>query len=216
MSTEAGRRYDLPVSGMSCAACAVRLEKVLNRLPGVSAQVNFATGKARLSAGPDAAGADAVLAAIRKAGFDVAPQALELGIAGMSCAACAARIEKVVGRLPGVEGSVNFAAETARVHYTPGLADPAAIVAAIAKAGFTATPIAGRDREAERARKDAEFHAELRLFWISALLSLPFLAQMVGMLGAGFEAADHHVEWLPRWLQCLLATPVQFWIGRRF
>jgi Cu+-exporting ATPase len=109
-----------------------------------------------------------VLAAIRKAGFDVAPQVLELGIAGMSCAACAARIEKVVGRLPGVEGSVNFAAETARVRYTPGLADPAAIVAAIAKAGFTATPIAGRDREAERARKDAEFRAELRLFWISA------------------------------------------------
>ena len=115
MATEPGRRYDLPVSGMSCAACAVRLEKVLNRLPGVAAQVNFATGKARLTAAPDAADADAVLAAIRKAGFDVAPQVLELGIAGMSCAACAARIEKVVGRLPGAEGSVNFAAETARV-----------------------------------------------------------------------------------------------------
>ena len=112
---DAPRRYDLPVTGMSCAACAVRLEKVLNRLPGVSAQVNFATGKARLSAGPEAADGDAVLAAIRKAGFDVAPQVLELGIGGMSCAACAARIEKVVGRLPGVEGSVNFAAEKARV-----------------------------------------------------------------------------------------------------
>jgi len=211
---DAPRRYDLPVTGMSCAACAVRLEKVLNRLPGVSAQVNFATGKARLSAGPEAADGDAVLAAIRKAGFDVAPQVLELGIGGMSCAACAARIEKVVGRLPGVEGSVNFAAETARVRYMPGLADPAAIVAAIGKAGFTAMPIAGRDREAERARKDAEFRAELRLFWISALLSLPFLAQMAGMLGAGF--GGHHDDWLPRWLQCLLATPVQFWIGRRF
>ena len=58
---DAPRRYDLPVTGMSCAACAVRLEKVLNRLPGVSAQVNFATGKARLSAGPEAADGDAVL-----------------------------------------------------------------------------------------------------------------------------------------------------------
>jgi len=216
MGDEQGVRYDLPVSGMSCAACAVRLEKVLNRLPGVEARVNFATEKARVSAAPDGAAAVDILAAIRKAGFDVAPQVLELGIAGMSCAACAARIEKVVNRLPGVEGSVNFAAETAQVRYTPGLADPAAIVATISKAGFTATPVAGRDREAEHARKAAEFRAELRLLWISALLSLPFLVQMFGMLGAGFHGTAHHDEWLPRWLQCLLATPVQFWIGRRF
>jgi Cu+-exporting ATPase len=216
MGGERGVGYDLPVSGMSCAACAVRLEKVLNRLPGVEARVNFATEKARVSAAPDGAAAADILAAIRKAGFDVAPQVLELGISGMSCAACAARIEKVVNRLPGVEGSVNFAAETAQVRYTPGLADSAAIVAAINKAGFTATPIAGRDREAEHARKAAEFRAELRLFWISALLSLPFLVQMFGMLGAGFQGSAHHDEWLPRWLQCLLATPVQFWIGRRF
>ena len=216
MSGEGRAAYDLPVSGMSCAACAVRLEKVLNRLPGVDAKVNFATEKARISAQAEGAAPADILGAIRKAGFDVAPQVLELGLFGMSCAACAARIEKVVNRLPGVEGSVNFAAETARVRYTPGLADPAAIVAAIAKAGFVATPIAGRDREAERARKEAEFRAELRLFWISAALSLPFLVQMVGMLGAGLEGSAHHDEWLPRWLQCALATPVQFWIGRRF
>ena len=43
MSEPAEGRFDLPVSGMSCAACAVRLEKVLNRLPGVDAKVNFAT-----------------------------------------------------------------------------------------------------------------------------------------------------------------------------
>ena len=216
MSEPAEGRFDLPVSGMSCAACAVRLEKVLNRLPGVDAKVNFATEKARSVTAPDGAPAADILGAIRKAGFDVAPQVLELGIGGMSCAACAARIEKVVNRLPGVEGSVNFAAETARVRFTPGLADPAAIVGAIARAGFTATPIAGRDREAERARKAAEFRAELRLFWISALLSLPFLAQMIGMLGAGASGSLHHDEWLPRWAQLLLATPVQFWIGRRF
>ena len=216
MSEPADVRYDLPVSGMSCAACAVRLEKVLNRLPGVDAKVNFATDKARITATPDGAPAADILGAIRKAGFDVAPQVLELGIGGMSCAACAARIEKVVNRLPGVEGNVNFAAETARVRFTPGLTDPAAIVGAIAKAGFSATPIAGRDREAERTRKAAEFHAELRLFWISALLSLPFLVQMIGMLGAGASGSMHHDEWLPRWAQLLLATPVQFWIGKRF
>ena len=80
MGGERGVGYDLPVSGMSCAACAVRLEKVLNRLPGVEARVNFATEKARVSAAPDGAAAADILAAIRKAGFDVAPQVLELGI----------------------------------------------------------------------------------------------------------------------------------------
>ncbi|MBS0348974.1 MAG: copper-translocating P-type ATPase [Proteobacteria bacterium] len=201
---------------MSCAACATRLEKVLNRLPGVSAEVNFGTGKARLAAGGEGATASDILAAIRKAGFDVAPQTLQLSLSGMSCAACAARIEKVVNRLPGVEGSVNFAAETARVRYVPGLSEPATIIAAIQKAGFTATPVVARDREADKLRKEAEFRAELRLFWISALLSAPFLVQMIGMFSGGLDASAHHAEWLPRWLQGLLATPVQFWIGRRF
>jgi Cu+-exporting ATPase len=146
----------------------------------------------------------------------VAPRTLELSLGGMSCAACAARIEKVLNRLPGVEANVNFAAESARVRYAPELADQAAIVGAVAKAGFTATPRITRDREAEKARKEAEFQAELRMFWISAILSLPFLAQMVGMLSGGMSAFAHHAEWLPRWFQCLLAAPVQFWIGRRF
>jgi Cu+-exporting ATPase len=146
----------------------------------------------------------------------VAPRTLELSLGGMSCAACAARIEKVLNRLPGVEANVNFAAESARVRYTPELADQAAIVGAVAKAGFTATPRITRDREAEKARKEADFQVELRLFWISAILSLPFLAQMVGMLSGGMSGFAHHAEWLPRWFQCLLAAPVQFWIGRRF
>jgi P-type Cu+ transporter len=146
----------------------------------------------------------------------VAPRTLELSLGGMSCAACAARIEKVLNRLPGVEANVNFAAEMARVRYAPEMADQAGIVAAVAKAGFTATPRLARDREAEKARKEADFQAELRLFWISAILSLPFLAQMIGMLSGGMSAFAHHAEWLPRWFQCLLAAPVQFWIGRRF
>ncbi|MCK6392104.1 MAG: heavy metal translocating P-type ATPase [Zoogloea sp.] len=133
----------------------------------------------------------------------------------MTCAACAARLEKVLNRLPGVEASVNFAAETARVRYAPGTLEPAAIIAAVAKAGFAATPVTVRDREADKARKAGEVAAELRLFWLSAGFSFPFLIQMFGMFGADM-AGSHHADLLPRWLQCLLATPVQFWIGRRF
>ena len=79
----------------------------------------------------------------------------------MSCAACAARIEKVVGRLPGVEGSVNFAAETARVRYTPVLADPAAIVAAIGKAGAINAALLSASI---LGAKHPQFHAVLKTF----------------------------------------------------
>ena len=137
---------ELAITGMSCAACAVRLEKVLSRLPGVSAHVNFATGRASVRRATGAADGEALVAAVRKAGFDVAPETLELALSGMSCAACAARIEKVLNRLPGVEATVNFNAETARVRYVPGLAGPDAMQAAVAKAGFSAEPIFARDR----------------------------------------------------------------------
>ncbi len=204
---------ELSITGMSCAACAVRLEKVLNRLPGVSAHVNFATGRASVRRATGAADGEALVAAVRKAGFDVAPETLELALSGMSCAACAARIEKVLNRLPGVEATVNFNAETARVRYVPGLAGPDAMRAAVAKAGFSAEPILARDREAERARKAEEARSEWRQFLLALVLSAPFLLQMPFMLAGGL---DGHHEWLPRWLQGLLAAPVQFWVGRRF
>jgi Cu+-exporting ATPase len=135
---------------------------------------------------------------------------LELQITGMTCTACAARIEKVLNKMEGVEAAVNFASETARVRYLPGLADPEQIAAAVAKAGYGAIPRVEVNAEQERSRRAAAYDAELRLLWISAALSLPLLAQMLWMFG------DAHGEPLSRWLQLVLATPVQFWIGRRF
>jgi Cu+-exporting ATPase len=142
-------------------------------------------------------------------------QTVELGIEGMTCAACSTRLEKVLNRLPGVEAAVNLAAERARVRYLPGVADPALLIAAIQRAGFVGRVVDDRSREEEKARKLATYRAELRRFWISAALTLPLVAQMVTMFsGGGWEA--HHEELLPRWLQLGLATPVQFWIGWRF
>jgi Cu+-exporting ATPase len=93
----------------------------------------------------------------------------------------------------------------------PGLADPERLVATVVKTGFTATVSGNDTRAEEKARKLAVYHEELRRFWISAALTLPLVAQMVFMF-----AQDAHADVLPRWLQLLLATPVQFWIGWRF
>ena len=206
---------DLPVSGMSCAACAVRLEKVLNRLPGVEASVNLATEHAHVKRMSGEVSPQQIVASIEQAGFAVPPQTVELLIEGMACAACSARIEKVLNRLPGVEAAVNLAAERARIRYVPGLADAGLLMASVERAGFKARLIDESSREDDKARKLAVYRIELRRFWISVALTLPLVAQMLTMFdGAGWNV--HHPDLLPRWLQLALATPVQFWVGWRF
>ncbi|MCX7169596.1 MAG: heavy metal translocating P-type ATPase, partial [Proteobacteria bacterium] len=138
---------------------------------------------------------------------------LDLSIEGMSCAACAARIEKQLNRMPGVEAAVNFAAEKAHVRFTPGLSDAAQLIATVERTGFKAQLSSSDTRAAERERKLTAYHDELRRFWIAAALTLPLVVQMAWMFGGDYA---RHADVLPRWLQLVLATPVQFWIGWRF
>ena len=202
---------ELPLAGMTCAACAARIEKQLNKLPGVDAVVNFATERASIRYATADVTAAKLVETIRKTGFEIPPATLDLAIGGMTCAACATRIEKQLNKLEGVEAAVNLAAEKAHIRYVPGLADPERLVATVVKTGFTATVSSSDTRAEEKARKLAVYHDELRRFWISAALTLLLVAQMLFMFGA-----NAHDDVIPRWLQLLLATPVQFWIGWRF
>ena len=210
------RRLDLPLSGMTCAACAARIEKVLNRLPGVDASVNLASERARIALSSNETSPAQLVASIEKAGFSVPQQSVELAIEGMTCAACSARIEKVLKRLPGVEAAVNLATERARIRFVPGVADPALLIATIEKAGYTARRVDDNSRAEDKARKLAVYQAELRRFWIAAALTLPLVAQMLTMFSGAGWSGHAHQDLLPRWLQLGLATPVQFWIGARF
>ena len=201
---------DLPVAGMTCAACANRIEKVLNRLPGVTAAVSFAAERAHVEFKPDSVTPAQLVDTVRKAGFDVPPVTTELSIEGMTCAACATRIEKVLNRLSGVEATVNFATEKARIRYTPGTLDTTALIEAVTRAGYGAREVVGADREAEKTRQAAAYRRELHRFWIAVALTLPFAAQMLLMF------TRHGADLLSPWIQLALATPVQFWIGARF
>jgi Cu+-exporting ATPase len=136
-SVQVSTRLDLPISGMTCAACAARIEKLLKRLPGVTASVNLASERASVELASSGTSPRQVVATIEKAGFGVPPQTLELGIEGMTCAACAARLEKALNRVEGVEAAVNLASERARVRYRPGIADVDSLLDAVTKAGFS-------------------------------------------------------------------------------
>ncbi len=139
----------------------------------------------------------------------VSRQTLDLAISGMTCASCATRIEKVLNTLPEVSAHVNLATERAHVTFTPGLAGIDVLIQQVEKAGYGAQEILGPDSTAEKARHQTDYRRDLRRFVVAVLLTLPLLVQMAGMFTG-------HMEIWPRWLQWLLATPVQFWIGARF
>jgi P-type Cu+ transporter len=203
-------RIDLPVEGMTCAACAARIEKTLNRLPGVSAAVNFATEKAAVQFDPGRNSVPDLVAAVEKAGYRVAPLVVDLAIEGMTCAACASRVERMLNRLPGVDAAVNFATERARIRMAPGVATPGDLIAAVRRAGYDGHLLEDGSRDAEKQRHARQYRRERHRFWIALALTAPLVAQM----GAMF--AGEHGDVLPRWVQFALATPVQFWIGQRF
>lgn len=192
------------IDGMTCASCSTRVEKVLKQLPGVTdATVNLATETATVSGATDLA---TVRRAIEKAGFSVPTESYTLDIGGMTCASCSTRVEKALNRVPGVfDASVNLATEKATVTLARGTS-PAALIAAVERAGYTAQlprSAAAGPVAATRTLPD---------WWPVALaiaLSLPLVAPMFGSL-----AGKHWM--LPGWLQWLLATPVQFWLGARF
>lgn len=199
----------LPVRGMTCAACSTRLERVLGKVPGVtSASVSLAAESADLVYDPAQTGPEQVAEAVVKAGFSVPEDTLELIITGMTCAACSTRLERVLGKLPGVRRAVvNLATERADVTILSGAVSVADLVVAVSKAGFGAQPVTGSGDQL--AHEEEEHARDLRRqvvrLVVSAVLTLPLMAGMVVPALA-----------LPGWAQLLLATPVQFWIGARF
>lgn len=200
----------LPVEGMTCAACAVRIEKNVGKLQGVKEiNVNLASERARVVLDGETSWTD-VVARIEKTGYQVPMSEVDLNIEGMTCAACSARIEKVVGRLPGVEAiAVNLASEKGHVRFVPGVLQERDILAAIEKAGYGAKVADESRREDEKARKLRAYQVEVRKFWLGVIFTLPLVIQMFVMMASG-------EPFIPNWLSLVLATPVQFFVGWRF
>lgn len=210
MGEQEAKELVLPVEGMTCAACAARIEKTVSRLDGVrSCHVNLASEKAMVVVGP---GMDwrTVKERIEKTGYAVPLRTAEFKIDGMTCASCAARIEKVVGRADGVASvQVNLASEKGTVEFVPGLIDEQGIIARIERAGYGAVAMKNVDEVDERRRRQARYRRDLYTFLGSVVLTLPLVIQMFVMLAGGHA-------FLPIWLSFALATPVQFYVGWRF
>ena len=211
----AEKQITLPVTGMHCANCSSTIERNLKKLNGVrEATVNYATEKATVIFDPSVLGEDAIIGKIQDVGYGVATAKVELPITGMTCANCAATIERTLNKkVPGVvAATVNFATEKALVEYIPGQVTRADLVAAVEKAGYGVVEAeAGQLEDAEQAAREAEIRDQTRKFWTGVAFSLPLfalsMARDFGLLGAW-----SHAPWV-NWLMLALAAPVQFYVG---
>lgn len=182
----------LDIRGMTCAACAQRIEKAMRRLSGVvQANVNLASEKLFVEYDDNAVQLPAIKATVVKIGYEVAEKTdsrnTAIPIGGMSCAACAQRVEKTIRKLSGVESvSVNFATEKATVTYHPQQVRLSSIREAIEKVGYKA--LEGNrtdDADEDSVRKQREIKTLRTKFIVSAAFSLPLLyIAMVPMIKA--------------------------------
>ena len=212
----------LPIEGMTCASCVRRVEQSIVAVPGViKAAVNLATERADVTF-EGALDPQAVIAAIKLAGYEVARQKIEVGIEGMTCASCVRRVENSIAGLPGVlSASVNLATEKATVEVLVGVAGLAEIDSAIRKAGYEPRrlEVSAAAADAREEAKDQELRSLKRDVVLAGSLTLPiFLIEMGSHL---IPAVGHwmHGAIERQWLYVLyfvLASIVQFGPGLRF
>ncbi len=210
------RRITLPVTGMTCANCAMNIERGVGKLAGVGeVRVNFASEEATVLYDAGQVRLQDMVARIHAAGFKVPLQRVEMPVSGMTCANCAGNIERALDRkVPGVvSAAVNFASERVAVEYIPAVTGLDDIVAAIRTAGYEALAPEGGDagEDADMRARRAEIADQTRKFLVGAVFTLPLFLLSMGR-DFGLAGAWSHAPWVD-WLFLGMATPVQFFTG---
>jgi Cu+-exporting ATPase len=199
----------LPITGMTCASCATRVEQALMGVPGVTqVRVNLAADSAYLEL-DDAKQLGAASAALSKAGYQLGSEVRQLSLEGMSCAGCVRRAETALLNVPGViSAEVNLASHQARVVFIAGMPTDV-MFSALKTAGYPGRWVS-REGPAEQDLQVNKLRGERRHVAIAALLSAPLA---LGMIPALF---GYHDLMLPPLVQLVLASIVQFYFGARF
>ena len=210
-------RIDLPITGMSCASCALKIEKGLAKVEGVSqANVNFAAEKATVFFHPSQTDVSHLIDKVKDLGYGAKVEKVVLPIQGMTCASCVNKVEKALSSLKGVvHANVNFATERASVEYIPEEVSIRDLKKVVEEAGYQVLEVKEEDIvEKERLAREAELLKLKQKFTIGAVLLVPTLILMYGgsllekWIGLSMETNF--------FIQFLLATPVQFWVGWQF
>jgi len=209
-------KFTADIRGMSCSACAARIEKGIAALPGIIViNVNLALARLTVEYDHQVVVPQAIIAKVRDLGYDVELNRLDFGIRGMNCAACSSRVEKAVQKVPGVtQASVNLALERLTVTAEPQVTAEA-LADAVRQAGYEVIKSSdekGHDRES--ASRRADINGQQRLLALAVIFSLPLILAMFADL-LMWERYLPAVFFNP-YFQLAMATPVQFIAGFQF
>jgi cation-transporting ATPase V len=201
---------------MTCGSCAARIEKTLAKQSGVTeAEVNFATGTARVQVTPGvdeaalARAVDDLGYQLRRAGV----RTVDFDVEGLTCGSCATRVQKALAGQPGVEqAEVNLATAKARVELDPGVASTEALQAAVDRTGYGLSPAAELSPDVADAA-DPEVAAQRA--WLRRLVVGGPLAAVVAVIAMYRAFTGAAAAWM-HWTEFAVTTPVQFWIGWPF
>src|SRR4030043_2346170 len=176
-------RIDLPITGMSCASCALKIEKGLAKVEGVSqATVNFAAEKATVFFHPGHTDVSHLIDKVKDLGYGAKVEKVVLPIQGMTCASCVKKVEKALSSVKGVvQAGVNFATERASVEYIPAEVSIRDLKKAVEEAGYQVLEVKVGDStlreedivEKERLAREAELLRLKQKFIIGAVLLVP-------------------------------------------
>ncbi len=210
-------RIDLPITGMSCASCALKIEKGLAAVEGVSkATVNFAAEKATVVFHPEQTDLSHFIDKVKDLGYGAKSEKILLPIQGMTCASCVNKVQKALNSVKGVvRADVNFATERASVEYIPDEVSIRDLKKVVEEAGYHVLEVKEEDIvEKERLAREGELSKLKMKFIIGAILLAPILLLMYGApLLERWAGLSRETNFF---IQFLLATPVQFWSGWQF
>jgi P-type Cu+ transporter len=211
-------RVDLPITGMTCAACANRIEKQLNKHSGVEkASVNFATAKATINYDPQQTSVSSLIQTVKDVGYDTVPPSRVEFVVDDSArpSGSSVQLENHLSKQPGVV-SVNFNLATMEVavEYLSDVTTAKAIRAGIEDFGYRVRELSGSaesSADSLEAAHAAEYADLKRKFWMAAILSLPVL--IIAMSHGTIEFLNFPGV---NWLQLALTAPVVFYSGWQF
>lgn len=213
------KEITLGVSGMTCSACVANIERVLKKKAGVdSVAVNLELGRAKVGFNPSLISPKEIEDTIESIGYKVEKDTVTLSLEGMSCASCAANIERILNKTSGViSASVNFPLEKAVVEFDSAQISVREIVATVQRIGYGASvrteTVEYEDRE--QMSREAEIRRQRNNLIIAAVLGIPVAIGNMGMLFPFLSAVTPHFLTDPVVL-FILSTLILIFPGRQF